>query len=65
MKFRFKLFSSVSIFMSIVYLFKAFDKIDSNLIKTENKFVGGDAYNYIINGTHSTSYMVLFATFLI
>lgn len=30
-----------------------------------NSYVGGDAYNYIINGTYSTSFFVLTAGFLI
>lgn len=32
---------------------------------SENAYVGGDAYNYIINGTYSTSFFVLFSGFFI
>lgn len=32
---------------------------------TTNAYVGGDAYNYIINGTYSTSFFVLAIGFLI
>lgn len=30
-----------------------------------NSYVGGDAYNYIINGTYSTSYFVLALVFTV
>lgn len=30
-----------------------------------NAYVGGDAYNYIINGTYATGYFVLFGALLI
>lgn len=30
-----------------------------------NAHVGGDAYNFIINGTHATAYFILFGAFLI
>lgn len=30
-----------------------------------NAYVGGDAYNYIINGTYATSFFVLAGSFLI
>lgn len=30
-----------------------------------NALVGGDAYNYIINGTHATAYFVVFGALLI
>lgn len=33
--------------------------------RTKNAYVGGDAYNYIINGTYSTSFFVLATGFLI
>lgn len=32
---------------------------------TINSYVGGDAYNYIINGTHATSFFVLGGSLLI
>ncbi|EON70371.1 hypothetical protein [Lysinibacillus sphaericus] len=32
---------------------------------SSNAWVGGDAYNYIINGTQATAYFVLFAAFFI
>ncbi|WP_213422619.1 hypothetical protein [Bhargavaea massiliensis] len=33
--------------------------------KAVNAYVGGDAYNYIINGTHATAYFTLAGAFLI
>lgn len=30
-----------------------------------NAYVGGDAYNYIINGTHATAFFVLTAMFIL
>ena len=32
---------------------------------TVNAYVGGDCYNYIINGTHATAFFVLAAMFII
>lgn len=52
----------------IVFSYKGYDKMN-NYRNTdysyENAYVGGDAYNYIINGTHATGYYVLAGTFLI
>lgn len=31
----------------------------------ENVYVGGDAYNYIINGTHATTYCVIGLVFAV
>jgi len=56
----------VAVCMSLVFFFLAYDKYanyyypeskDSYLFK--NVYVGGDAYNYIINGTHFTGFSVL------
>lgn len=33
--------------------------------KNINAYVGGDAYNFITNGTHATAYFTLFGAFLI
>lgn len=54
--------------LSAFFLFKGFDKMlnysnsESILREKVNVYVGGDAYNYIINSNLSTSYFVL-ATF--
>lgn len=49
-------------------LFKGIDKL-TNYENTDyssiNAYVGGDAYNYIINGTHATAYFVLTAMFVL
>lgn len=52
-------------------LYKGFDKMfrydsgDSYPHKYVNAYVGGDAYNYIINGTYATAYFVLTAMFVL
>ncbi len=57
----------VFIIISVIMVFKGFDKMtnyynsDSYYSKNVNAYVGGDAYNYIINGTYSTSYFTLAA----
>lgn len=52
----------------IVFSYKGYDKMinyHNTDYSYENAYVGGDAYNYIINGTHATGYFVLAGTFLI
>lgn len=50
------------------FLFQVYDKI-TNYRNTDfssiNAYVGGDAYNYIINGTHSTTYAVIALIFVV
>lgn len=51
-----------------VMCYKGYDKMtnyDNSDYSYENAYVGGDAYNYIINGTHATAFFVLAAGFLI
>ena len=48
--------------------YKGYDKMtnyDNSDYSYENAYVGGDAYNYIINGTHATAFFVLAIGFLI
>lgn len=53
-----------------VMTYKGYDKItnyynsDYSMLN-KNAYVGGDAYNYIINGTYAAAYFVLAAGFLI
>ena len=65
--------SFILLLTGITFLTLGFDRIhnynnpdseESHLLDDDNEepknaYVGGDAYNYIINGTHSTSYFVL------
>ncbi len=57
--------------ISFVDLSKGFDKMNhyhNNEYfpsKSVNAYVGGDAYNYIINAGYATGYFVLFAGFFI
>ena len=68
-KFSLWSFLSGGSFMCGCYtLFKGIDKL-TNYENTDyssiNAYVGGDAYNYIINGTHATAYFVLSTMFVL
>ena len=63
--------STCSLGCSFFTLYKGIDKM-SNYYYSENypslntnAYVGGDAYNYIINGTYATAFFVLTATFVL
>ncbi|HDR0612141.1 hypothetical protein [Pasteurella multocida] len=53
--------SYLAAFSSVGYgLYKLFVYSNSTLdILKKNAYVGGDAYNYIINGTHATTFCVI------
>lgn len=60
----------VSILCACFTFYKGYDKMAhyysseySSL--AQNAYVGGDAYNYIINGTYATSYFVLTTMFVL
>lgn len=59
--------SSVSFGCGLFTFYKGIDKLtnyynsDYSPYLNKNAYVGGDAYNYIINGTHSTAFFVLTA----
>ena len=57
--------SIVSIIAGIFFLYRGYD-VKNNYYSSEyysslntNAYVGGDAYNYIINGNYFTGYMVI------
>jgi hypothetical protein len=54
------LLSFILIFIGFVNIGKAFNKKDN--YSYENKYVGGDAYNYQINAEYFTGYTVLAGT---
>lgn len=54
----------VSLIMGFNKMF-VYENPDSYILVKKNAHVGGDAYNYIINGTHSTAFFVLFSGLLI
>ena len=62
--------AAVFIILFGVMTYKGYDKItnyynsDYSMLN-KNAYVGGDAYNYIINGTYAAAYFVLAAGFLI
>lgn len=57
--------------LSGIMLYQGYDKMnnyynpESVLLDSVNAYVGGDAYNYIINGTYATAYYTLASGFLI
>lgn len=63
--------SKISFAMSAVTLCLGFDKMlvydsgDYYPYEYHNVYVGGDAYNYIINGNYATAFFVLTAAFII
>ena len=64
-----KVLSGISFFVSLISLYMGFDKIysyDNGELYPytyHNAYVGGDAYNYIINGNYATAFFVLTLTF--
>lgn len=54
-----------------IMVYKGYDKMtnydnpESIMLESTNAYVGGDAYNYIINGTYATAYYVLASGFFI
>lgn len=50
---------SAIFFIMGLYKMFAYKNMDSYPYTHINAYVGGDAYNYIINGTYSTAYFVL------
>ena len=63
--------SACSLGCSFFTLYKGVDKM-TNYYNSEkypslnvNAYVGGDAYNYIINGTYATAFFVLTAMFVL
>lgn len=66
-----KWFSICSGIVSVIMLIIGFNKMfrydngEHYPYEYINSYVGGDAYNYIINGTYATAYFVLAGTFLL
>ena len=62
--------SVFSLLSSFFTLYKGIDRLVNYVNsdyswRTVNAYVGGDAYNYIINGTHATAFFVLTAMFVL
>lgn len=49
----------ILICLSFYLFYCGFDKKDNYLSSVTNAYVGGDAYNYIINGTYFSGYMAM------
>ena len=54
----------VSLVMGFYKMF-VYENPESYFLDSKNAYVGGDSYNYIINGTYATGYFVLFGSLLI
>lgn len=60
-----KVLSVISFIGSVVFMYLGFDKMtnyssgDIYPYELHNAYVGGDAYNYIINGNYATAFFVL------
>ena len=63
--------SGCSLVCSLFTLYKGIDKMinyynsENYSSRNVNAYVGGDAYNYIINGTYATAFFVLTAMFVL
>lgn len=68
---NYKFIASVSYMVSIVCISFGFYKMfvyenpESYVIESKNTYVGGDAYNYIINANYTTSYFILALLFVV
>ncbi len=68
---KWRVLSWVSLSCGCFTFYKGLDKMlrydagDSYPYRSVNAYVGGDAYNYIINGTHATAFFVLTAMFVL
>ncbi|MBW9146553.1 hypothetical protein K2F40_16175 [Clostridium sp. CM028] len=67
---KWNLLSAVMFIVSSVMIYLGYDKLTNYYSSdvsslTKNSYVGGDAYNYIINGTRATSFFVLATMFAI
>lgn len=65
---KFKVLAILSFLASVIFMAVGFYKMyvyDNGEITDvyTNAYVGGDAYNFIINGTYAISFFVLMATF--
>lgn len=67
----FRVLAGFFIIMSFYFFQQGFDKKDSYnndenfSILNNNAYVGGDAYNFIINGTYFTGYLVIGSAMMI
>ncbi len=64
-------FAAVMYLMCLIMIYKGYDKM-TNYYNSENyyslnknAYVGGDAYNYIINGTYATGFFALSSGFMV
>lgn len=63
--------SACSLVCSFYTLYRGIDKMtnyynsENNPSLNENAYVGGDAYNYIINGNYATAFFVLTTMFVL
>lgn len=68
MKILLRILSVIFLLVSLYFGFTGFDKKNiyfNSEYSNMNAYVGGDAYNYIINGTYFTGYLVISGSSLI
>ena len=67
----FRVIAGVFILMAVYFFQQGFDKKDNYYndenytLLNRNAYVGGDAYNFIINGTYFTGYLVIGSAMMI
>jgi len=68
----YKIIATISYVVSVIFGWIGFDKIlnyenpeDSYLSDPVNSYVGGDAYNFVINSNYATAYFVLSLIFVV
>lgn len=60
--------AAISLLLAVIFSYKGFNKknryynLEYSTSLNENAYVGGDAYNYIINGTYFTGYLTIAAS---
>jgi|GEM_PF-5671461 len=71
MDIRFKVSSALLYVVSVIFIFFGFDKIhnyenpEDTFADPVNAYVGGDAYNYIINANYAAAYFTLATLFAV
>ena len=66
-----RIIAGIFLIMAIIFYQQGFDKKDNYYydedytLLNKNAYVGGDAYNFIINGTYFTGYLVIGSAMMI
>ncbi len=66
-----KILAKLSYVVAVIWMGMGFYRLyvyenpESYLFESKNAWVGGDSYNFIINGTHATAFFILCLTFIV